>query len=274
MTVWICKACAVEHPDTAEPPSTCAICSDERQYVPKTGQAWTTLDELAAAGTHLDIEELEPNLFGIRAEPQVAIGQRALLVRTVDGNILWDPPGFVDDDGARRVKELGDVVAIVASHPHMYGSQVSWSRALDDAPVLVAESDAAWVQRTDAAITTFSGQLDILPTVTVSTVGGHFPGSAVAHWKLGADGRGVLLSGDTMFPSPDGRWVTFMRSFPNYIPLSGAVALRVAKAVTARPFDRVYGNLGGVVDTDGRAAVRRSAERHAAWARGDHDDLT
>ena len=274
MTVWICSACAVEHPDTEHPPLACAICCDERQYVPKSGQAWTTLAELEAAGTHIEIEELEPNLFGISVDPPVAIGQRALLVRTVDGNILWDVPGYFDEAAAARVRDLGDVVAIVASHPHMYGSQVSWSRALGDAPVLVADADATWVQRTDAAISTFSGDLDILPGVTISTVGGHFAGSSVARWREGADGRGVLLCGDTMFPGPDGKWVTFMRSYPNYIPLSGPVALRIAATITSRPFDRVYGLLGGVIDSNGVEVVNRSAERHAAWASGAFDHLT
>ena len=35
-----CRTCAVEY---AEPlPDVCPICADERQYVPATGQAWTT----------------------------------------------------------------------------------------------------------------------------------------------------------------------------------------------------------------------------------------
>ncbi len=242
--------------------------------MPKTGQAWTSLAGLAGAGTSLEIEELEPNLFGIRAEPQVAIGQRAMLIRTTDGNLLWDPTGYVDDEGARRVRDLGEVIAIVASHPHMYGSQVEWSRLLGGAPILVAAADAAWVRRTDDAISTFTGDLDILPSVTISTVGGHFPGSLVARWRDGADGRAVLLAGDTFFPGPDGEWVTFMRSYPNAIPLSVAVVDRVAAAVISRPFDRAYGNLGGVVDADARAVVRRSADRQMAWMRGDYDHLT
>ncbi|MCU1514600.1 MAG: hypothetical protein JWO10_1690 [Microbacteriaceae bacterium] len=274
MTVWICATCAVEHPDTEHPPALCAICSDERQYVPGTGQAWTTLGQLAAAGTRIEIEQLEPNLYGVTAEPPVAIGQRALLVRSENGNVLWDPTGFVDEDGAARVRELGEVVAIVASHPHMYGSQVSWSRALGGVPVLVAEADRRWVQRQDAAIDTFSGTLELLPGLTLRTVGGHFPGSAVAYWDAGAEGRGVLLAGDTIFPGPDGRWVTFMRSYPNHLPLSINVTDRVASAIIERRFDRAYGNLGGVVDEDARAIVRRSADRQMAWMRGDYDALT
>ena len=274
MPVWICKACAVEHPDTAVPPIVCRICSEERQYVPISGQAWTTLAELSAAGTKLTIEEVEPNLFGVSEHPQVGIGQRTHVVRTAAGNLLWDPTGFVDEDGAARVRALGPVVAIVASHPHMYGAQVEWSRALGDVPILVSEADREWVQRPDAAIEYFSGEREVVPGITLRTPGGHFPGSVVAYWADGAEGRGVLLSGDTIFPGQDGKWVSFMRSYPNNIPLSIAVVDRVANAVNAHPFDRLYGNFGGVIPADAQAIVRRSADRQMAWMRGDFDALT
>jgi len=275
MPVWICRACAVEHPDTEHPPAACRICSDERQYVPlATGQTWTTLDSLAADGTSLVVNEVEPDLFGITERPTVGIGQRAHLVRTDAGNLLWDPTGFVDAAGAARVRELGPVVAIVASHPHMFGVQVEWSRALGGVPILVPEADREWVQRPDSAIEFFSGELAILPTVTVRTVGGHFPGSLLAYWSAGASGKGVLLSGDTIFPGQDGNWVSFLRSYPNNIPLSAAVVDRVAKATLAHPFDRIYGNFGGVIPQEAHAVVRRSADRHMAWVRGDFDHLT
>jgi glyoxylase-like metal-dependent hydrolase (beta-lactamase superfamily II) len=274
MPQWGCAACAVEQPDSDLPPAECAICRDERQYVPKSGQDWFSLEQLRESGVRLDIQPLESRLWGITPHPAVGIAQTAKLVQTDAGNLLWDPTGFVDDAGARRVLELGGAAAIVASHPHMYGAQVSWSRALGGVPVLVAEADRAWVQRPDECIRSFAGEIEVLPGVTISTPGGHFPGSLVAHWAHGADGRGVLLSGDTIFPSPSGEWVTFMRSFPNMIPMSAAVVDRVARAILARPFDRVYGNFGNSVDRDAHAVIRRSADRYMGWVRGDFDEST
>lgn len=268
---WICRTCAVEH---AERPDVCAICADERQWVPATGQAWTTLAELAAAGERLVLEELEPDLFGLSSEPSVGIGQQAKIVRTPAGNLLWDPPGYVDDDAVEQVRALGPVVAIAASHPHMFGVQVAWSRALGGVPVLVAEADAHWVARPDPVIETWTGEREVLPGVVLSQPGGHFPGSAVVHWAAGAEGRGVLLSGDTIFANPDRTSVSFMRSYPNRIPLSAAVVLRVAEHVARRPFERLYNNFEGVVPADARQVVLRSAQRHAAWVRGDFDHLT
>ena len=156
----------------------------------------------------------------------------------------------------------------------MYGLQVEWSRMLGDPPVLVAESDVHWLARPDPVVGTWSGEREVLPGLTLSQPGGHFPGSAVLHWAAGADGRGVLLSGDTIFANPDRRSVAFMRSFPNHLPLSAAVVERVATHVSRYPFDRLYGNFATVIDRDARAIVRASADRHIAWVRGDHDDLT
>ena len=135
---WICQTCAVEHAERVE---VCLICADERQWVPAEGQLWTTLDELAADGHHAEIALLEPDLYAITATPSTGIGQQSKLLRTPAGNLLWDPVGYVDGDISARVLELGDVRAIVASHPHMYGVQVEWSRHLGGPPVLVAEAD-------------------------------------------------------------------------------------------------------------------------------------
>ncbi|MEJ3404765.1 hydrolase [Rathayibacter sp. YIM 133350] len=268
---WICATCAVEH---ANRDDVCAICDDERQWVPRDGQHWTTLGELEASGREVRIREFEPDLFGITTDPGVGIGQTCKLVRTDAGAVLWDPIGYLDDDAVARVRALGEVVAIAASHPHMYGVQVEWSRRLAGVPVFVAEADADWVARPDAAIRTWSGEQELLPGVRLVQTGGHFPGSSVLHWAQGASGRGVLLSSDSLFANPDRTSVSFMRSFPNHLPLSGAVAQRVADRVAPLEFDRLYGNFDLVVDADARDIVRRSAARHAAWARGDFDHLT
>lgn len=230
-SVWICSTCGVEHAgpansDTSEPrgdetspssvpiPDVCAICADERQWVPPDGQHWTTLAELSAAGHHTRTRELEPGLLGVTVEPRVGIGHQALVVRTPNGSLLWDPPGYIDSEGVRRIAELGPVLAVAASHPHMFGVQVEWSRALGDPPVLVPAADRDWVARDDPAIKTWHGTRQIAPGLALVQVGGHFPGSAVAHWTDTADGAGLLLSADTIGTNPDRTSVTFMRSSP------------------------------------------------------------
>lgn len=268
---WICKTCGVEQ---ARADGVCAICADERQYVTAAGQVWTTLEELEQIGTHGTVRELEPDLFGVRAEPGVGIGQQAHLAVTPVGNVLWDPVGYVDDKFAAAVAELGDVVAVTASHPHMFGVQVQWSRLLGGVPVLVSEPNLEWVKRTDPAIESWSGTREVVPGVTLHQLGGHFSGSAVLHWAAGAGGAGVLLISDTIHANPDRATVTFLRSYPNRIPLSPAVVERLTSAVEAMPFDRVYDNFGRTIAAGAKAAIRRSADRYIGWVRGDFDHLT
>jgi hypothetical protein len=269
--MWVCDTCGVEH---AEAVGLCVICADERQWVPEGGQNWVTLGELAQRGCRVRITGLEPDLFGVIVEPKVGIGQQAHLVRTPAGNLLWDPVGYVDDDAVNRLRELGDVAGIAASHPHMFGVQVEWSKALGGVPVLVSEADVDWIQRPDPVIVTWSGRYEVAPGLTLHQIGGHFPGSSVAHWEAGAAGQGVLLASDTIQANPDRASVTFLRSYPNRIPLSPAVVERMTRAVTQLPFDRLYDNFGKTIDAGASAAVRRSADRYCGWARGEFDQLS
>jgi glyoxylase-like metal-dependent hydrolase (beta-lactamase superfamily II) len=269
--MWVCQTCGVEHAEAVE---VCVICADERQWVPPDGQKWATLEELSQGGRGVQIVELEPDLFGITVEPSVGIGQQTHLVRTSAGNLLWDPVGYLNDDAVSRVRDLGDVTAIAASHPHMFGVQVEWSKQLGGVPVLVSEADVDWVQRPDPVIKTWSGRYQVAPGLTLHQLGGHFPGSSVVHWTAGADGKGVLLVSDTIHANPDRATVTFLRSYPNRIPLSPAVVQRITRAVTQLSFDRLYDNFGRAIEADAAAAVRRSADRYSQWVRGDFDRLS
>ncbi len=273
MTTWICATCGVQQGDTPAPRDDCPICLDERQYVPSGGQRWTTLEELAGAGHRSDVREVEPDLIGIGATPSFAIGQRALLVRSEGAGLLWDIPGFLDTEAVDRVREFCDVKAVSASHPHFYGVMAEWSRALGDIPMLIPEADQHWVQRRDAPIRLWSDRVDIVPGVSLLQCGGHFPGSAVVHWAGGAGGRGALLTGDTIGVVADRRFVSFMRSFPNEIPLGTPQVERIAQVLDSVAFDRIYGGWwGSVVASGAKAAIARSKERYLHWISGAGQD--
>jgi glyoxylase-like metal-dependent hydrolase (beta-lactamase superfamily II) len=273
VTVWICTACGLEHPDSPLPPPLCAICTEERQFVPVTGQDWTTSERLERAGTTASIVEVEPGLFRLTVTPRVGIGHQALLVRTPSGNLLWEPPGFISSAAVDAVRELGGVAAITGSHPHLMGAAVSWSHAFGQAPVYVAAADAAWSQRPDPAIRLWRGVEGPLPGVSLVQCGGHFPGSSVLLWEHGASGRGVLVTGDTIFIGPDNKTVSAMRSYPNLIPLPERAVRTILDRLHPLSYDRMYGSFGQVVQTDARALVQRSLERYIAWLRGEVVDF-
>ena len=272
MTICICTACGIEHANTARPPVRCAICSDDRQYVPPAGQQWTSLTEMA--GQHRgSFTELEPDLYALRVTPSFAIGQRGLLVRTPAGNVLWEPPGFVDQELIDAATALGGVAAVASSHPHLVGVSITWSKAFDGVPVYVAEADRRWIRRPDDAITLWSGVREVLPGATLHQCGGHFPGSAVLHWSAGAAGAGALLCGDTLMVGADRATVSFMRSYPNLIPLPERLVRQIAGTVQPLAFDRIYGAFDrGVIETGGAAAVQASARRYIGWIRDEIRD--
>src|SRR5437588_11595647 len=110
MPNFICTTCGTQYAETQDPPFACTICQDNRQYVKPTGQQWTTLDSLRL--THRNsIKYQEAGLIGIGIDPQFAIGQRALFVRTPKANILWDCLPLLDEAVVEMIQAMGSVSA-------------------------------------------------------------------------------------------------------------------------------------------------------------------
>ncbi|PYH46771.1 putative metallo-beta-lactamase domain protein [Aspergillus saccharolyticus JOP 1030-1] len=159
----ICSTCGTQFPTTTPPPN-CQICDDPRQFIPPTGQAWTTLrtlrnppsttttnNEPPHPSYHNEFEHLltSPDhlneLIAIHTVPKLAIGQRAFFCRTRrHGNVLWDCIPFLDEETIRRINELGGLNAIVISHPHYYATHLEWASAFG-CKVYLAREDEEWV---------------------------------------------------------------------------------------------------------------------------------
>ena len=182
----VCITCGVQFAPAAAPPEVCPVCEDERQYVRWSGQEWTTLDDLRR-DHHNGIRE-DLGLTGIGTQPSFAIGQRALLVRSPGGNVLWDCITLIDEATVTAVQALGGIRAIAISHPHYYSSMVEWSHAFD-APIYLHAADRRWVMRPDERIELWDGESKSLwDGVTLIRAGGHFEGGTVMHWPSGAQG--------------------------------------------------------------------------------------
>ena len=213
MENFICVQCGTQFGETAEPPSRCPICEDERQFVRHEGQAWTTLQRLAA-DYHNRVENEAPQLLGIGSEPEFAIGQRALLLQSPGGNLLWDCISLLDDKTIAEVNARGGIRAIAISHPHFYSSMVEWSERFG-AQIFLHAADRQWVMRESPRIQFWEGTtLSLWDGLTLINCGGHFEGGTVLHWPAGANGKGALLTGDIIQVVQDRRYVSFMRSYP------------------------------------------------------------
>lgn len=263
MPKFICVTCGTQYGEAREPPDRCSICTDQRQYVGHQGQQWTTLDELRTTH-HITVRAEEPNLIGIGMTPEFAIGQRALLILSEQGNILWDCLPLIEDGIIKLVQGVGGLTAIAISHPHFYSSMVDWSRAFGNIPIYLHATDRQWVMRPDSAVQFWEGDTKVLQDgVTLIRCGGHFEGGTVLHWRDGSEGRGALLSGDIIAVVPDSRYVSFMFSYPDLIPLPAGKVRHVVEMVEPFQFERIYGGWWDrTVRQDGKAAVARSAERY------------
>src|SRR6185437_11497722 len=96
MASYLCTACGTEFPPAEAPPERCPICQDERQYVPAAGQSWVKLEAFAAAHSNA-WRQYEPDVLAFGPVPAFAINQRAFLLRTPHGNVLWDCVSLLDD---------------------------------------------------------------------------------------------------------------------------------------------------------------------------------
>jgi hypothetical protein len=263
VTHFVCETCGTQFAATEREPDGCPVCLDERQYVGPDGQRWTTLDALRRTHTNAFAEE-EPGLHSVHPRPKAGIGQRAFVVRTPAGNLLWDCVPPLDDATVAAVGALGGLGGVAVSHPHYYSTMVEWSDAFGRVPIYIHAADARWVMRPDAAIEFWDGDAKpLFGGLTLVRTGGHFDGFQVLHWPAGAGGRGVLLAGDQPYVCADRRWLSFMYSYPNLIPLGPAAIRRIVAALRPLAFDRLYGAFPGqVMAADAKGAVERSAERY------------
>ncbi len=195
--------------------------------------------------------------------PAFGIGQRAFLLLTPAGNILWDCIALLDAATEELVRGLGGLSAIAISHPHYYTVMQDWAAAFG-APVHLHSADREWVMRPVSSIRFWEGDtLELNPTITLIRAGGHFPGGTVLHWAGGADGAGALLAGDIVQVAPGARRVSFMWSYPNMMPLPAAEVRRVAERLAPWSYERIYGAFTGQeVTHDGPEIVARSAARY------------
>jgi glyoxylase-like metal-dependent hydrolase (beta-lactamase superfamily II) len=268
MQHFVCATCGVQFAASEQPPPECPVCEDPRQWVPADGQRWTTTAELAA--DHANEVREDGELTGIATSPQFAIGQRALLVPGPEGTMMWDCITLLDEPSAAEVERRGGLSAIAISHPHYYSAMVDWAHRFE-CPVLLHADDARWIMRPDDAIELWEGETRSLGEgLELIRLGGHFAGGTVLWWRDGAGGAGALLAGDIVQVVPDRTHVGFMYSYPNLIPLPAAEVERIAAALEPYPFDVVYGAWWRtIVPRDGKAIVRRSAQRYVRAIGGD-----
>ncbi|XP_024515545.1 uncharacterized protein LOC9640785 isoform X2 [Selaginella moellendorffii] len=230
------------------------------------GQVWTSMSKMRLQFRN-GFKKHEPQVFEIITFPKFGIGQRAFLIQTQEGNILWDCISFLDDATVEIIKSLGGLRAIAISHPHYYSTNSRWSEAFGGVPVYIHEWDKKWVVYQHENVKFWEGKtFQLWEGLTLLHLGGHFAGAQILHWSHGAQGRGVLFTGDILQVGMDNKTVSIMRSYPNYIPLSSSHAKRIGQVIEPWDFERLYGAFQDrEIEENAKSCVVFSLQRYIDW---------
>lgn len=260
----VCVTCGTQYPE-AERMDDCPVCRDERQYVGWQGQRWTTTAEIAAS--HEVHFEDAAGVMTLSLTPSFAIGQRAFLIPQEGPGarmVMWECLPTVTAAAVERIAELGGVEAIAISHPHFYSAMLEWSEALGGVPIYLHEADEAWVRFDSPFLRFWNGdRFALTPHIDLVHLPGHFAGSTGLLWKNGPRPGGSLYPGDAIQIAMDRRFASFMRSYPNAIPLGRKALARLKAHVDPLEFKDLYGSFTGKqMIGDAKARVEASFERY------------
>lgn len=233
----ICTTCGTQFPINAVP-EFCQICIDDRQYVPDSGQTWTTLSAIVKNHT-VNRRQLSEKLYELKITPEFAIGQRALLVLAPKGNILWDCIPLLDKPTIDFIHSQGGLKAIAFSHPHFYSNMNEWAEIFD-CPIYIHESDGRWIFNKDERVILWYGsEKKLSDGIRIINIGGHFPGSSILQVPF-LSPKGAVLCGDTFVISPSKKHLAPMHSYPNKIPLPIAEVRRIKEQMQTLEFDTIH----------------------------------
>lgn len=234
----ICSTCGTCYSQQSVP-EICTICLDDRQWVPAGGQSWTKPADLLIKHS-VKLNRLQERLYEMEINPMFAIGQRALLVLSQQGNVLWDCIPLLDEMAIEFIKAKGGLKAIAFSHPHFYSNMNEWAEVFD-CPVYIHKNDEAYIMVKGRHIKLWEcEEKNLWDGMKLICIGGHFAGSSILHVPF-LSAEGTIICGDTLFLSPNKKHFSVVYSSPNRIPLPIAEIQRIKNRFDSIPFDSFFG---------------------------------
>ncbi|RXK35967.1 hydrolase [Tremella mesenterica] len=275
----ICLACGTQYPVAR---TDCPICEDPRQFVPPSGQAWTTLADLSSNRKHTLLPDKEDKrVTFIQTIPGFGIDQTPTLIETGSGSYIWDCAALLTPHLISYLKSLKTPLrAIAISHPHFFSTSLTWARALQ-VPLYICEDDKPWFQRlsdvSEGEIKWWRGKQELGPGVTVIQCGGHFEGSAILHWDRLSEPAppvddlptsptpvsGLILTADTIMVQRTQKRFTFLWSAPNMIPLNPTDVVGIWNRVKTFPFSQATSSWPGrFIRSDAKSVLEESVREY------------
>lgn len=239
----ICETCGTQYGAEHQHTDHCPICNDDRQYIGDNGQRWTNMEQLKKEHTN-KFSQINYRLYTLKTEPAFALGQRAFLLLSPNGNVLWDCIPLLDEATIDFIKSKGGLKAIVFSHPHYYSTMNDWAAAFN-CPVYIHQNDAGFVFYKSDAVRLWEGEfLYLWDDVSIAHIGGHFPGSCLLQIDS-LSPKGTLLCGDSLYLAKSKRHIAIMYSYPNQILLSKKEFIAAYNRCSGLRFDTLYGAFEG-----------------------------
>jgi glyoxylase-like metal-dependent hydrolase (beta-lactamase superfamily II) len=238
MKTIICSTCGTQLSVEPQTPDHCPICTDDRQYVPESGQLWADTAELE--NRTIKITQLNSGLYALKITPDFAIAQRALLLVSPGGNILWDCIPCIDQSTIDFINNIGSLKAIAFSHPHYYSNMNEWAAEFD-CPIYIHQNDAEWVPFETTYIRLWRGnKMQLWDGINIVHIGGHFAGSCLLHVP-NLTPKGTVLCGDTFNIGRSKQHIAIMYSYPNIILLPRNEFAKAYQKASVIEFDSIYG---------------------------------
>ena len=218
-------------------PPDCPVCTDVRNDLPEDG--WNFLPEARVADTHSGTwRQVADDLWAFTTTPALGLGGTGWLIVRPQGNVAFEAAPYYSPDMLAKIRELGGIARLAASHPHGYGALFQLQRAFDPPVVAIHKDDLAYTKALRVTAP-YDDRMELLPGMTLHRVGGHYAGQAALHDAPG----GRLFCGD-MFKidqDADGRstHVSSHKAFHKDIPLTHGELQNYRDVIAPLAFDAV-----------------------------------
>jgi hypothetical protein len=261
LNILFCSTCGTKFTSSIHTSQDCIVCSNDRQYLPAKGQAWTKPEDLQNNYSNV-IKEISENFYEIKTLPKFAIGQRAYLIITPNGNILWDCISLLNQSTIEFIKSKGGLKAIAISHPHYYSSMNDWADIFN-CPIYIHKNDEEFIYTKGEHIQLWSGdEKELWNNMKIKLIGGHFPGSSIFLVPF-LSKEGTILCGDTFYISPNKKHISVMYSYPNFIPVKISEIKRINQSMQNVNFDSLIGAFDNQsINADAKSILHTSFERY------------
>lgn len=178
LSPFVCTNCGFWQVYFAPPPD-CPVCRDARNDLPPDG--WHFLTEAEVSTSHTgDCREVAPGLWGFTCRPRLGLAGTGWLIIREGGNIAFEAAPHYTAAMLDRIRELGGIAFLAASHAHGYGALYQLQREF--APEIVAiQKDDLNMTKAFNVTTPFDSELQLAPGYMLHHVAGHYAGQAALH---------------------------------------------------------------------------------------------